>query len=49
LVEGWAIKNWACEEIYGYCKNCTPAPTCIKPDNEFSWEKQDLLISEEIS
>jgi len=37
-ITGWDSDNYVCEAIYGTCKNCTPVPSCMKPDEEYELE-----------
>ena len=34
-ISGWAIDNYACENIYGDCVNCNPKPYCMLPNEDY--------------
>jgi len=34
-ITGWNSSSYTCHSIYGSCKNCTPVPACMKPEEEY--------------
>jgi len=40
-ITGWDSDSYTCSAIQGYCRNCTPVPSCIVPDPE---EEEETVV-----